>query len=148
MALREWVRLPSAWIEEGGLQRLRWSGGEWDSGADCTAALMVLMAIAHHADEATGLARLTYDQLCETTGLSRAKVSAGLNILENLRVISRLPAGRSSFQLTRFGLQEGWCKFPARRLYVGSCIAAFQDFNLRKSAELNALKLYYLFAAS
>jgi hypothetical protein len=27
MALREWVRLPSAWIEEGGLRELRWSGG-------------------------------------------------------------------------------------------------------------------------
>jgi Helix-turn-helix domain len=32
-------------------------------------------------------------------------------------------------------------------LYQAGRIAMFQDFNLRKPAELNALKLYYLFAA-
>jgi DNA-binding transcriptional ArsR family regulator len=147
MALRDWVRLPSAWIEEGGLERLRWTGSAWDSGADCAAALMVLMPIAHYADETTGVARATYGELSERTGLSRAKISAGLTILEDLGVIVRAPAGRSSFELIRFGLKEGWCKFPARRLYTGGRIGFFEDFSLRKSAELNALKLYYLFAA-
>jgi hypothetical protein len=79
--------------------------------------------------------------------LSRAKVSAGLSILEALAVIIRSPEGRSSYQLTRFGLTDGWCKFPAKRLYSFGRIIAFHDFTLRKQAELNALKLYYLFAA-
>jgi predicted transcriptional regulator len=147
MALRDWVRLPSAWIEEGGLERLRWTGSEWNSGADCAAALMVLMPIAHHADETTGVAKATYDELSECTGLSRAKISAGLTVLEDLAVIDRAQARRSNFELTRFGLKEGWCKFPARRLYTGGRIGFFQDFNLRKPAELHALKLYYLFAS-
>jgi len=146
MALRDWVRLPSAWIEEGGLQRLKWTGGEYNSGADCAAALMVLAVIAHVANEQTGVASVTYDHLCGSTGLSRAKVSAGLSILEDLAVIIRSPEGRSSYQLTRFGLNEGWCKLPAKRLYSGGRITAFHDFTLREAAELNALKLYYLFA--
>ena len=146
MALRDWVRLPSAWIQERGLQRLRWTGGEFNSGADCAAALMLLAVIAHIADEDTGIASVTYDHFSVSTGLSRAKVSAGLNILEDLAVIIRSPEGRSSYQLTRFGLKEGWCKLPAKRLYSGGRITAFHDFTLRKAAELNALKLYYLFA--
>ena len=147
MALRDWVRLPSAWIEEGGLQRLRWTGGEFDSGANCASALMVLAVIAHEVKEETGVANLTYDRLCIATGLSRAKVSAGLTILETLAVIVRSPEGRSSYQLKHFGMRDGWCKLPAKRLYSVGRIIAFQDFTLRKAAELNALKLYYLFAA-
>jgi hypothetical protein len=146
MALRSWVRMPSAWIEEGGLRHLRWYGGRWNSGADCSAALMSLIVLAHYADEENGVAKLTYDELCLRTTLSRAKVSAGLTILSDLEVIKRLPAGRSTVQLNRFGLTEGWCKLPAKPLYSGDCVAMFQDFNLRKAAELNALKLYLLIA--
>src|SRR5450631_2942831 len=128
MARREWVRLPSAWIEGGGLQRLRWNAGEWSSGANCSAALMTLAIIAHSVDEETGLARVSYDYLTEATGLSRSKVSAGLNILADLEVIIRAPAGRSSFQLTHYDLSEPWCKIPARGLYSGDRIPAFCDF--------------------
>jgi hypothetical protein len=74
MVLREWVRFPSKWIQDGGLKQLRWSGGG-TRGADNTAALMTLTAIAHHADDERGLAKLTYDQLCTITGLSRAKLA-------------------------------------------------------------------------
>ena len=68
MAMRDWVRLPSAWIEQGGLRRLRWSGEE-PTGSDNIAALMVLSPIAHNADD-EGMAKCTYDQLCLATGLS------------------------------------------------------------------------------
>ncbi len=60
MALRDWVRLPTDWIQDGGLQAFRWSA---DRGSAQTAALMCLAAIAHHADEETGVAKLTYDQI-------------------------------------------------------------------------------------
>ena len=73
MALRNWVRLPSWWIEEGGLRELRWNKGE---GADNIAALMVFCVIAHHANEhamgnekAELLASLTYDRLGLATGI-------------------------------------------------------------------------------
>jgi hypothetical protein len=98
MAIRKWVRLPSWWIEEGGLRVLRWNKGE---GADNIAALMVLCVIAHHANEramgdekAELVASLTYDRLGMATGVSREKIASGLNILESHKVIKRAPLGR------------------------------------------------------
>ena len=86
----EWVRLPSNWINEGGLTSLPWrNGGE---GADHIAALMALTVIAHAADSETGMARVTYDDFCDATGLSRAKVSSGLDTLVGIKVIEREPA--------------------------------------------------------
>lgn len=58
-------------------------------GSDNVAALMVLTAIAHHADPDSGLSRLTYDQTAAITGLSRAKISGGLDLLEERGIIHR-----------------------------------------------------------
>jgi len=146
MAFRDWVRLPSRWIEEGGLRQLRW-GNPKRPGADIVAALMVLVPIAHNADDQTGLAKCTYDDLCNATGLSRAKLSAGLKVLETINVIEREPEGRSTFKLVNYDPAGGWCKLPAKRLYSGGSIIAFENFNLRNTTELHALKLYFLFAA-
>lgn len=140
MAMRDWVPLPSTWIQEGGLRSLQWT----KAGADRAAALMVLLPIAHHADD-EGLARCTYDVLSVATGLSRSKVANGLSILEEMNVIEREPLGRSTFRLTEFGVPGGWSKLPARRLYAAGRIIAFDHFKLRTMTELHALKLYYLF---
>jgi hypothetical protein len=43
--------------------------------------------------------------------------------------------------------ERGWCKLPAKRLYSGERIEAFDAFRLRVIAELDAMKLYLLFAA-
>lgn len=142
--MQEWVKLPSEWIEDGGLHYLRWgNGGE---GSNNIAALMTLAAVAHHADAATGEARLTYDVLTGCTGLSRAKLSAGLGVLEGLQVIARSES-RSCYQLRNYNPKEGWAKLPAKRLYTSGRIIAFDEFKLRRAAELHALKLYFLFAA-
>jgi predicted transcriptional regulator len=143
MTMRDWVKLPSLWIENGGLRSLRWSG-DHAIGSDNIAALMVLAPIAHKADDA-GLASCTYDQLGLATGLSRSKISNGLSVLAQLGVIEREPAGRSTFQLTNYDEPGGWSKLPARRLYDYGQIFAFDTFRLRNKAELHALKLYYLF---
>jgi DNA-binding transcriptional ArsR family regulator len=144
MKMREWVRLPSRWIEDGGLKQLQWTNSE-GSGSDNLAALMVLAPIAHHADD-EGLAACTYDRLTLATGLSRAKVSAGLGVLEKLGVINRSPAGRSTFQLLNYNDAGGWSKLPARGLYGAGRIIGFDHFHLRTMNELHALKMYYLFA--
>jgi hypothetical protein len=143
--IKEWVRLPSKWINDHGLQSLRWkNGGE---GSDNIAALMALTVVAHQADEETGIARVTYDQFCDTTGLSRAKISAGLDVLENIEVIEREPGEvRSTFKLTNY-TPSGWAKLPARSMYALGSIAAFKEFSLRRVAELDALKLFFLFVA-
>ena len=143
MGMPDWVRLPSKWIEEGGLEQLDWSASK-PSGSDNTAALMVLAPLAHNADE-NGLAKCTYDKLALATGLSRSKVSAGLSVLDEIGVVERECAGRSTFELQNYNLAGGWSKLPARRLYHGGRIIASEQFHLRAIAELHALKLYYLF---
>ncbi|RUU10808.1 hypothetical protein EOD10_20205 [Mesorhizobium sp. M7A.T.Ca.TU.009.01.3.2] len=141
--MKEWVMLPTGWIRDGGLKPLRWRSG---TGSGNTAALMNLVGIAHVIDE-QGSAKITYDALCLATGLSRAKVSEGLSVLEALNLIDRAPQGRSTFKLVGFNPKEGWGKLPARNLYSDGVIAAFSDFRLRSVAELNALKMFLLIVA-
>lgn len=144
--LQKWVALPNGWIEQGGLKRLRWTT-EVGSPSDNTAALMALLGIAHQTDRKTRVATTTYTALCAATSLSRAKLSAGLDVLERLAIVSRKPEGRSTYRLEA---EEGasWAMLPARPLYdAQGRIAAFTDFKLRNQTELNALKLYFLFAS-
>lgn len=138
-----WTRLPSAWIDEGGLRKFRWDR----TGADNLAALMTLAVIAHHIERDTGIARLTYGELSDMTSLSRAKVSAGLSLLAARALIDRAPEGRSSYGLRNYDPLSGWAKFPARGLYQNGVVWAFTEFRLRRRTELEAMKLYYLFAA-
>ena len=135
--------LPTAWMRSGGLRSFRWAPG---IGSGNTAALMALMSIAHATDE-TGTAKLTYDQICYATGLSRAKLSEGLGVLEVRKLVERSPQGRSTFRLVGLNPSEGWGKLPAKRLYDGNRIAAFSEFKLRNAAELNALKMFLLIVA-
>jgi hypothetical protein len=144
--MQKWVMLPSTWIEAHQLRTLRWEGDGRGSGD--AAALMALTVIAHHADQETGVAKLTYEQMCQATGLSRAKLAAGLDVLaDKLEVVERTPAGRSTFHLTHYDPNGGWAKLPACGMYSGNIIAGFADFHLRRPTELNALKLFFLFAS-
>lgn len=146
MTVKPWTRLPSRWITSGTLSQLKWaSGGE---GSDNTAALMALTAITHVADEDTGIARATYDHLCNSTGLSRAKLSKALNLLHALGIIITAPFDpRSTYRLVGYDPYSGWSKFPAKSMYSGDRIVAFDHFGLRKPIELDALKLFFLFVA-
>jgi hypothetical protein len=101
-----WVRLPTTWIERGGLRQLVWA--DEGVGADNIAALMTLALIAHHADQEAGTTRLTYHTLSAITELSRAKLSNGLDVLERAGAIERAPYGRSSFQLADFDPKARW----------------------------------------
>ena len=145
-ANREFVRLPSKWILEHGLYSFPWRNG--GAGSDNVAALMALTVIAHKAEDETGIARVTYDQFCDLTFLSRAKVSSGLDVLEKIEVVERQPDdARSTFQLANYSVSGGWAKLPFKSMYAFGSIAAFKDFRLRKPAELDALKLFFLLVA-
>jgi hypothetical protein len=79
--------------------------------------------------------------------LSRAKVAAGLGVIEQMGLISR-DERRSGYLLSDYDPVANWAKVPARLLYsADGRIAAFDDFKLRSPAELHALKLYFLFAS-
>jgi hypothetical protein len=142
--LLPWVMMPSDWIMEGGLQQFRWAS---ESGANNIAALMSFAPILHRADRVSGVARLTYDDLKLATSLSRSKISAGLEILEKRKLIEREPEGRSTYKLCDFNPSGGWAKFPALRLYRDGSISFFYELNLRKRAELDAMKLWYFITA-
>jgi DNA-binding IscR family transcriptional regulator len=135
-------KLPSRWIDADGLKRFVWG----PSGGDEIAALIVLTVIAHHIDRESGIARLSYSQIAEMASLSRAKVSAGLKILSTRGLIEATHE-RSSYQLSGYDPKARWAMFPVRGLYRNDVVEPFQDFKLRRRIELDALKLYYLFAA-
>jgi DNA-binding transcriptional ArsR family regulator len=137
--MKAWVQFPSGWIANGGLKPFRW---EKEKGANNVAALMALMVIGHHANE-EGVAALTYDKLSLATHLSRTKISAGLDVLEEAKLIKREGLGRSRYEIADYA-SKPWGKLPAKGLYVQGGVAAFGDFHLRRRAELDALKLYFL----
>jgi hypothetical protein len=137
------TKLPSGWIEAHGLKKFKWN----NEGSDNLAALMLLAVIAHHIDPDDGIALLTYTALGEMASLSRAKVSAGLDILERRSLVERGPSGRSSYGLANYNREAGWAKLPARGLYHDGVVYPFTEFRLRRRAELDAMKLYFLFVA-
>lgn len=141
---QSFIKMPNQWVEDNSLRRFKWIKG---SGSNHLAALMVLAPILHHMDKETGLTRLTYTQLTDITDLSREKVSRGLDVLLKFKLISYDTGKRSVFRVTNYDPLKGWVKFPAKPLYRGVGIYAFRDFKLRKRAELDAMKLYYLFAS-
>lgn len=134
----EWVKLPTSWIDEKGLADLHWRHG----GSSLTAALMVLIAIAHRADPQSGIAQVTYDTLAEATELSRTKIAHGLCLLKDYNIVEASTGKRSNYWLVGFDPHARWGKLPAKPLYSGGAIEAFRDFKLRTRTELDALKIY------
>jgi hypothetical protein len=143
--VRAWVRLPTDWIRQKSvLSEFVW--GRKGEGANNVAALMSLIAVAHAANDDTGVARMTYDDLSDVTSLSRAKLAKGLDVL---RLLSLVEEGqeRSHFKLGGYDKARGWGKLPARKMYSGGRIEAFSHFKLRQRAELDALKMFLVFVA-
>ena len=142
--LREWVKLPTAWIQAERLREFRWSARE---GSDNLAALMALVAVAHRTEVETGIAETTYDELCAACSLSRAKLASGLRILHERAILTREPRGRGSYGLAGFDPSAHWAKLPCSGMYRNGRIGLFGGFHLRSPAELHAVKLLLLFAA-
>ncbi|MGZ4823075.1 MAG: hypothetical protein ACXVZT_00570 [Terriglobales bacterium] len=93
------------------------------------------------------VARLTYDDLASLTGLSRARISAGLEKLIEQNIIWRVD-GSGSYGLAGFGEGKRWAKLPGRVLQSagGTSFTPFSHFFLRSRHELNALKLHLYYA--
>lgn len=140
MALRKWVKFPTAWIESGGLKRFRWK----DDGSTGTAALMVLMVLAHRADPEDGTMRVTYDHLALATGLSRTVISRALTLLVAENIIVRDAEERSQYALVDYDPGAGWGMMPASPLYRDGQVMFFRELRLRSWKELDCLKLYFL----
>lgn len=141
--MHSFVRLPSKWILSTGLKQFSWKNDKSDN----TAALMALVGIAHHTDQETGVAKLTYEELCAAVDISRDKLAAGIRLLQRYGIVAPWFDGRSTYKLTNFDPKKGYCFIPAKPLYAGETVGAFRQFHLRNKNEMNAMKLYLLFAA-
>lgn len=139
-----WVKMPNQWIEAGALKEFRWSRGQ---GANNVAALMMYCGLVHFAEAETGVVNLTYSDFMHITDLSREKVARGLGVLFKHRLIDEISGKRSYYQILEYRPERDWAKFPAKGLYSTTGIVAFKDFNLRKRAELDAMKMLLLFAS-
>lgn len=147
--MKDWVRIPTKWLTDKSaplLKDLSWRG---EHQSDNIAALMLYVAINQQTPEQETKTRLTYDNLCLITSLSRAKVSAGIKIIENLGLIKIEKKGRSNiYHIIDRDQKGGWAKLPARTLYDNDGqIEPFNNFKLRSRTELDALKLYLLIIA-
>ena len=77
-----------------------------------------------------------------------ARLSDGLDVLEARKLVVWEPDGRSTYQLTNFGEGHVRVALPAKPLYDRySAMPMFDDFHLRKAAELDGLKFYLELAA-
>ena len=151
-----WVKIPTQWIldkENLPLAKFKWIGV---NKSDFISALMIYIIIAHHANSernmyfsSIGCARLSYTNIGILSGLSRAKISSGIKVLEQNGLIKKEQYKKTNvFEMQNYGV-SGWAKLPAKSLYDDKLqrILPFHKFTLRSKVELNALKLYLLIAA-
>jgi hypothetical protein len=149
----QWHRLPSAPVLAA-LPQLKWNTADGVKPAADTAALMLFVALNFMAatwkdehEHYLAQADVTYDQLAEATGLSRALISAGLQRLEGLDLIAR----EGSHQKRTYGIkwpeEHRFFKLPCHAIVQGNVIRPFTHFTMRSKHELHAMKLYLYFAA-
>lgn len=148
-----WHRLPTVPVVAA-LPHLSWSTANGAKPAAETAALMLFVALNFMATTWTdeqnqfhALAEGTYVDLGEATGLSRALISAGLQRLTELQLIS--PEG--SHQKRRYKIhwpaEHRFFKLPCQAIVTGKVIRPFRHFTMRSKHELHAMKLYLYFAS-
>ena len=146
-----WAKIPTAWVRDDlGLRDFTWR----EQGADATAALILLIALAIRSNQANRIEDVTqrgvytYDNLHALTLLSRAKIATGLRLLEKHKIIT-VARNKRTNQYTLPGISEGgkWAQLPQSYLLVGRVLKGFSGFQLRHRTELNALKLYLLLLA-
>lgn len=153
-----WVKMPTNWIrnkENPPLVSFRWKG--IDKSAHIS-ALMLYLIINHHVNnEPTrqfpepGYAQLSFTELMNIAGISRAKIADGLTVLVSKGLIERIKDNKiNAYKICNYNpYAGGWAKLPAKSLYDASLkrIPIFHSFHLRLKNELNALKLYFLLLA-
>lgn len=144
MQHQSWVKLPTGWIESGGLKSFGWAQGQ---GSTNVAALLLLFPLAHFTKPETRWAHLTYNDFQTATGLSRTKISDGLKRLKLANVLELNPEHRSQHRLIGYGEEDArWGKLPAKRLYTAHGELTFRkSLFMRSVAELDALKVYFTF---
>lgn len=162
-----WVKMPSHWITAGYLNRDFSSKNV----SEDIAALKIYICLCLFADivqrknfpphhnnllallnpESTQEqfeSNLTYDQISESTSLSRLMVSNGLKKLIKTNLIEKQGTTRKIIYVIKGHTCRSWCKLPKKELIKKDVIiSAFSPFKQRYKHERDALKLFlYLLA--
>ncbi|MGP6457473.1 winged helix-turn-helix domain-containing protein [Enterobacter ludwigii] len=151
-----WFKMPSSWIRGEMLRRLKWNNDELGTRAAKIAALQLYYTIAMTLEplelpDTFGVGGVhyvsaaTFNRFRSLTGLSRASITAGLEILMTLALIKRHREGKRCFyEISGYVLGGGgWCKVPQRKVVGASGeVKPFHQFSLRKKIELYAMKFY------
>ncbi|KIU53304.1 MULTISPECIES: hypothetical protein [Pseudomonas] len=161
-AKSEWAKLPIRWIHEGALVDFRGRSTrpssrlflhlvqpEVDAPAlrnESLAALKLFLVLCCRADFSTGMAKVTYTELCKLGVMSRAVVARSLLRLENAGLIARetraLKSG-SLIKIEKWNDDYGWGKIPKLWLYDGNLgrMLRLSEFNFTQLS-FHAMKIY------
>ncbi len=171
-----WAKLPSAWVriqdseedisESGELMEGLGESGNglrgitWKThGSSGTAALIILLGLAIISNQSQRKGKLregnlvlaTYTDLENMTGLSRAMISKGLRLLEEVNAIKSERIGNASaYALLGIERDGGYCAAPQSHLLDGADylkrLRGIRE-TIRRPASLFAMKLFILLLA-
>lgn len=124
-------------------------GGTWGRTAGTVESdnfQAVVVADAHHA---ATVARLTYEDINALTGLSKKLISAGIKKLVERQLIWRVD-GSGTYGILALTRGKHWAKVPGQALMSKgqTSFLPFNHFSHRSKHELNALKVYFYYAAT
>lgn len=158
----EWAKVPIRWIHENGLVAFRGRSAKlgnnlflpaWPLETDdaplrneSLAALKLYLVLSCRADFATGVAKITYSELCKLGVMSRAVVARSLQRLEKAGLIRRetraLKSG-SVIQIENWNDTYAWGKLPKLWLYDGNQgrMLLLSEFNFTQLS-FHAMKVY------
>jgi len=145
--MEKWVKMPTGRIGDQGNPFLKKFIWQKQNKADQVAMLIIYLVLLHHSEN--GVSSISYMGLQGITGLSRAKISAGIKLLvENDMIEKDKSSQKNSYKIKSYD-DVPWGKTPARGLYgkEDKTVNLLNKFTLRNKNELNALKLYYLVIA-
>lgn len=153
-----WSRLPTAWINQGGLKAFR--SRERLLGATM-AGLKILIAVLLTAENNSaaeigpgqGSASLSYDDLMDSTGLSRGSIAQGVALLRDAGIVTVRQEGRGKrnrYFMRDYGAGDHYTKISNLALYrhpSTTRVTVLCELSTRSEADANALKLYLLLCA-
>lgn len=147
MKKMNWAEMPSTWCTNGQLRLLTW--GKSDIAASIGALkIYILFCLLGIKQQLQGkekiIAHLSYDEISEGTGLSRAVIARSIKKLQEHALITCMGNARQrKYEVVKVKTNGGWCKLPCRPLFgEGIKIKPFYQLHNRYLIELDALRLY------
>lgn len=142
-----WAKMPSRWIQDGGLKNFH-----ANLAGKNAAALKIYMAVAMFANfkptpqiSTAGFAKLSYSDFEDVCGISRQSVCDGIALLNESAILSINKIGNShGYTIVDYD-EKGWAKIPSGYLLQKANFSSqtrFAGMSIRGALHLEAIKLY------